>query len=255
MGYALAQAAAEAGATVTLVSGPTSLATPAGVARIDVTSAAEMAAAVDSSLDGVDAFVAVAAVADYTPVAPAATKIKKSGAPLTITLQPTVDILATVAARPGAPYCVGFAAETERRRAQRRRKAPAQAAAADRRQSGAGRLRQRRQRGRPVRRCRRASAAADGQAPARAAPGRGDRAAPAAAHRRQSADDGAHGKDRAQGSRRADSPASARLRDAGLGRDGPARVHRRADRRSHPGRSSSFRPASRSTSPIPVWRR
>jgi phosphopantothenoylcysteine decarboxylase/phosphopantothenate--cysteine ligase len=112
MGYALAQAAAEAGAIVTLVSGPTSLATPAGVVRIDVTSAAEMAAAVDSSLDGVDAFIAVAAVADYTPVAPAATKIKKSGAPMTITLQPTADILATVAARPGAPYCVGFAAET-----------------------------------------------------------------------------------------------------------------------------------------------
>ncbi len=97
---------------MTLVSGPTSLATPAGVARIDVISAAEMAAAVDSSLDGVDAFIAVAAVADYTPVAPAASKIKKSGAPMTITLQPTVDILATVAARPGAPYCVGFAAET-----------------------------------------------------------------------------------------------------------------------------------------------
>ena len=113
MGYALAQAAAEAGALVTLVSGPTSLATPAGVTRINVTSAAEMAAAVDSSLDGIDAFVAVAAVADYTPVAPVTTKIKKSGAPLTITLQPTVDILATVAARPGAPYCVGFAAETD----------------------------------------------------------------------------------------------------------------------------------------------
>ena len=71
MGYALAQAAAEAGATVTLVSGPTPLATPAGVTRIDVVSAAEMAAAVDANLDGVDAFVAVAAVADYTPVAPA----------------------------------------------------------------------------------------------------------------------------------------------------------------------------------------
>jgi phosphopantothenoylcysteine decarboxylase/phosphopantothenate--cysteine ligase len=113
MGYALAKAAAEAGAAVTLVSGPTSLATPAGVVRIDVTSAAEMAAAVDASLGGVDAFVAVAAVADYTPAAPAATKIRKSCAPMTITLQPTVDILATVAARPDAPYCVGFAAETD----------------------------------------------------------------------------------------------------------------------------------------------
>ena len=113
MGYALARAAAEAGAVVTLVSGPTSLATPVGVARIDVTSAAEMAAAVDSSLNGVDAFVAIAAVADYTPVARAETKLKKSDAPMTIVLQPTVDILATVAARPGAPYCVGFAAETD----------------------------------------------------------------------------------------------------------------------------------------------
>jgi phosphopantothenoylcysteine decarboxylase/phosphopantothenate--cysteine ligase len=112
MGDALAQAAAEAGATVTLVSGPTALATPAGVNRIDVTSAAEMAAGVEANLGGVDAFVAVAAVADYTPVAPAATKIKKSGAPLTIALQPTVDILAAVAARPDAPYCVGVAAET-----------------------------------------------------------------------------------------------------------------------------------------------
>ena len=112
MGFALAQAAAEAGATVTLVSGPTSLATPAGVTRIDVTSAAEMATAVDANLRGIDAFIAVAAVADYTPTAPAERKIKKSGAPLTITLKPTVDILATVAARSDAPYCVGFAAET-----------------------------------------------------------------------------------------------------------------------------------------------
>jgi phosphopantothenoylcysteine decarboxylase/phosphopantothenate--cysteine ligase len=113
MGYALAQAAAEAGATVTLVSGPTPLATPAGVTRIDVVSAAEMTVAVEANLRGVDAFIAVAAVADYTPLAPAETKIKKSGAPLTITLKPTVDILATVAARPYAPYCVGFAAETD----------------------------------------------------------------------------------------------------------------------------------------------
>jgi len=112
MGFALAQAAAEAGATVTLVSGPTSLATPAGVNRVDVTSAAEMAAAVDANLRGVDAFVAVAAVADYAPVAPSKTKMKKSGEPLTIKLKPTVDIVATVAARPDAPYCVGFAAET-----------------------------------------------------------------------------------------------------------------------------------------------
>jgi len=112
MGYAIAQAAAESGAAVTLVSGPTSLPTPPQVRRIDVQSAAEMLAAVDANLAGVDAFVAVAAVADYTPAAPADRKIKKSGDPLTIVLQPTVDILATVAGRPGAPFCVGFAAET-----------------------------------------------------------------------------------------------------------------------------------------------
>jgi len=112
MGFALAQAAAEAGAAVVLVSGPTPLPTPPGVQRIDVTSAAQMAKAVDGSLSGVDAFVAVAAVADYTPEAPAAKKVKKKDAPLTITLKPTVDILARVAARADAPYCVGFAAET-----------------------------------------------------------------------------------------------------------------------------------------------
>jgi phosphopantothenoylcysteine decarboxylase/phosphopantothenate--cysteine ligase len=113
MGFALAQAAAEAGAVVTLVSGPTPLPTPPGVQRIDVTSAAQMAKAVDGSLRGVDAFVAVAAVADYTPAAPAAKKVKKTEAPLTIALKPTLDILANVAARADAPYCVGFAAETD----------------------------------------------------------------------------------------------------------------------------------------------
>jgi phosphopantothenoylcysteine decarboxylase / phosphopantothenate---cysteine ligase len=113
MGYALAQAALEAGADVTLVSGPTALLTPPGVVRVDVRSAAQMAEAVDAHLDGVDAFIAVAAVADYTPGAPAKAKIKKTGAPLAITLVPTVDILAKVAAGPNPPYCVGFAAETD----------------------------------------------------------------------------------------------------------------------------------------------
>jgi phosphopantothenoylcysteine decarboxylase/phosphopantothenate--cysteine ligase len=113
MGFALAQAAAEAGATVTLVSGPTPLATPPGVTRIDVVSATQMAAAVDANLSGVAAFIAVAAVADYTPAKPAASKIKKSGDPLTIALKPTIDILARVAKKADAPYCVGFAAETD----------------------------------------------------------------------------------------------------------------------------------------------
>ena len=143
MGYAIAQAAAEAGAAVTLVSGPTPLATPMGVARIDVVSAAAMLAAVDANLDGIDAFIAVAAVADYTPVSPATTKMKKSGAPLTITLQPTVDILATVAARPNAPVLRRLRSGDQRHRAQCRRKASPQEGAADGRQSGAGCLWQR----------------------------------------------------------------------------------------------------------------
>jgi phosphopantothenoylcysteine decarboxylase/phosphopantothenate--cysteine ligase len=113
MGFALAQAAAEAGAKVTLVAGPSALATPAGVARIDVTSAAQMADAVLARVAECDVFIAVAAVADYTPERSHAQKVKKSADDLTLTLKPTVDILATVASRPGAPYCVGFAAESQ----------------------------------------------------------------------------------------------------------------------------------------------
>jgi phosphopantothenoylcysteine decarboxylase/phosphopantothenate--cysteine ligase len=113
MGFALARAAAEAGAAVTLVAGPVSLATPSGVERIDVASAAQMAEAVLARVAGQDVFVAVAAVADYRPARVQAQKIKKSAAPMTIELEPTVDILATVAARAGAPYCVGFAAESQ----------------------------------------------------------------------------------------------------------------------------------------------
>ncbi len=112
MGFAIAQAAAEAGAIVTLVAGPASLATPAGATRIDVTSARQMADAVLARVGDADVFVAVAAVADYTPAQVSERKIKKSGAPLSIALEPTVDILATVAALPKPPYCVGFAAES-----------------------------------------------------------------------------------------------------------------------------------------------
>ncbi len=125
MGFALAQAAAEAGAAVVMVSGPTALPTPPGVTRIDVQSAAQMAAAVEANLAGQDAFVAVAAVADYTPAKASVQKIKKKDAPLTLTLEPTVDILATVAARADAPYCVGFAAEShdvERNAEEKRRR-------------------------------------------------------------------------------------------------------------------------------------
>jgi phosphopantothenoylcysteine decarboxylase/phosphopantothenate--cysteine ligase len=126
MGFALAQACAEAGAAVTLVAGPTAQPTPAGVMRVDVRSAADMAKAVDSVVKACDIFIAVAAVADYTPAEAQAKKLKKSAQPLTLALKPTVDILAAVAARPKAPYCVGFAAETndvnENAEAKRRRK-------------------------------------------------------------------------------------------------------------------------------------
>lgn len=113
MGYAVAQAAAEAGAEVCLVSGPTCLATPAGVRRIDVERADAMRDAVLAELPA-DVFIAVAAVADYRVDAVSAQKLKKSDAGLTLRLVPNPDILAEVAARPDAPFCVGFAAETER---------------------------------------------------------------------------------------------------------------------------------------------
>jgi phosphopantothenoylcysteine decarboxylase/phosphopantothenate--cysteine ligase len=112
MGYAVARAAVEAGAEVCLVSGPTCLASPAGVRRIDVQSAAEMREAVLAQLP-VDVFIAVAAVADYRVDAAATQKIKKSTEPLTLNLVANPDILAEVAALPDAPFCVGFAAETE----------------------------------------------------------------------------------------------------------------------------------------------
>lgn len=112
MGYAVAQAAAEAGAEVCLVSGPTCLAAPARVRRIDVTSAADMRRAVLAELPA-EVFIAVAAVADYRVDAAATHKIKKSADGLTLRLIANPDILAEVAALPGAPFCVGFAAETE----------------------------------------------------------------------------------------------------------------------------------------------
>src|SRR5262249_12254091 len=126
MGFAVAQAVEEAGAHVTLIAGPTNLRTPMKVARIDVTSAAQMAEAVTARVNDCDVFIAVAAVADYTPERVAERKMKKSEASLTLLLQPTVDILATIAARSDAPFCVGFAAEShdvaENAEAKRRRK-------------------------------------------------------------------------------------------------------------------------------------
>ena len=112
MGYAVAQAALEAGARVTLVSGPTALTAPAGARLVPVTSAQDMLNAVNAEIAATDIFIAVAAVADYRVRDTSAQKIKKSDRALTLELQPTVDILASVSTRPNPPFCVGFAAES-----------------------------------------------------------------------------------------------------------------------------------------------
>ena len=114
MGYAVARAAVEAGAEVTLVSGPVHLATPRDVRRVDVESAAEMHAAVMRHVKSADVFIAAAAVADYAPKHAAAHKIKKKGAGLELMLARTPDILADVARLKSRPFLVGFAAETEK---------------------------------------------------------------------------------------------------------------------------------------------
>lgn len=113
MGFAVAVAAAEAGAAVTLISGPVSLATPAGVQRIDVESAADMYAAVMRAVTSTDIFISVAAVADYRPAVLAPQKLKKESAEISLDLVRNPDILAAVAALPEAPFTAGFAAETE----------------------------------------------------------------------------------------------------------------------------------------------
>ncbi len=113
MGFAVAQAAREAGAEVVLVTGPVSLPTPMGVRRVDVESAADMLTAVLREVAGTDIFISTAAVADYRPAAPVEQKIKKTSDTLDVAMERTVDVLATVAARPERPFVVGFAAETE----------------------------------------------------------------------------------------------------------------------------------------------
>ena len=113
MGYAIARAAREAGAEVTLISGPVSLPTPAGVARVDVRTAQEMFEAVKKDVKGADVFISVAAVADYRVKNPSAQKIKKGNGAPRLELEENPDILAWVAALPKPPFCVGFAAESE----------------------------------------------------------------------------------------------------------------------------------------------
>ncbi len=116
MGYALARAAREAGAEVTLVSGPTALACPRGVLRVEVATARAMHAEVMARAAAAEVFIAVAAVADWRVEQASEAKLKKvAGAgPVVLALVPNPDILAEVAALPGGPYCVGFAAESER---------------------------------------------------------------------------------------------------------------------------------------------
>jgi phosphopantothenoylcysteine decarboxylase / phosphopantothenate---cysteine ligase len=112
MGFALARACRHAGADVVLVAGPSVLPTPVGVVRVNVASALEMREAVLAALHGASIFIGVAAVADYRPETFEQHKIKKSSGALTLKLVPNPDILAEVAARPDAPLCVGFAAES-----------------------------------------------------------------------------------------------------------------------------------------------
>ncbi len=113
MGYAVAQAAMEAGANVTLISGPTALPDPERVRTLRVESAQEMHDAVHAQIADADIFIGAAAVADYRPARTAGEKIKKTEAKMTFELERTPDILASVAALKPAPFTVGFAAETE----------------------------------------------------------------------------------------------------------------------------------------------
>jgi phosphopantothenoylcysteine decarboxylase/phosphopantothenate--cysteine ligase len=112
MGFAIAAAAREAGAHVTLVTGPVQVPTPAGVTRINVESAREMYAAVHRHIADADIFIAAAAVADYQPVKVAKQKIKKDGGAIKLDLEPAPDIVKSVADMAKRPLVVGFAAET-----------------------------------------------------------------------------------------------------------------------------------------------
>ena len=110
MGYAIAEAARDRGADVTLISGPTALRAPGGLSMVSVTTAAEMLDAVRDAVAGADALVMAAAVADYTPDAPAMSKLKKTDPNLVLHLKRTTDVLESIG---NLPVKVGFAAETE----------------------------------------------------------------------------------------------------------------------------------------------
>ncbi len=126
MGYAVARAAIEAGARVTLVSGPTAIEPPPAARSIQVETAREMLDAVNANVKDADIFIAVAAVADYYVANNSAQKIKKEGGVPALELALNPDIVESVAKRPNPPFCVGFAAESEKlevnAEAKRRRK-------------------------------------------------------------------------------------------------------------------------------------
>jgi phosphopantothenoylcysteine decarboxylase/phosphopantothenate--cysteine ligase len=122
MGYALAEAAARRGARVSLISGPTALHPPAGVERVSVETAREMAQAVDEHFVSADVVIKAAAVADFRVADPPSGKVKKSVAPRTLNLEPNPDILKNLGARKGNRVLVGFAAETDDLVAEARRK-------------------------------------------------------------------------------------------------------------------------------------
>jgi phosphopantothenoylcysteine decarboxylase/phosphopantothenate--cysteine ligase len=113
MGYAMANAALEAGAKVTLISGPTCLEAPSGAILTNVTSTQEMLAVVKKRISGTDIFISVAAVADFFPAKISKQKIKKTSENISLTLAPNPDILEFVTKLAKPPFCVGFAAETE----------------------------------------------------------------------------------------------------------------------------------------------
>jgi phosphopantothenoylcysteine decarboxylase/phosphopantothenate--cysteine ligase len=113
MGYAVAEAAARRGARVMMVSGPTSLQVPAGVERVDVRTAEQMGQEVTERFSQCTIAILAAAVADYRVAKPADEKIKRGKEPMQLTLEPTTDILATVAKIKGGRLIVGFAAETQ----------------------------------------------------------------------------------------------------------------------------------------------
>lgn len=122
MGYALAEAAAEAGAEVLLISGPTSLSIPDRVQSVDVRTAQEMYDAVHSEVGNYNIFIGAAAVADYRPIEAEVSKIKKDSDTLSLEMGKTKDILASVSRLEHRPYMVGFAAETDDLEANARKK-------------------------------------------------------------------------------------------------------------------------------------